>query len=747
MKQLSLAKKLAMGFVLVVFLLILVASVAVLALEKSSTGFTEYRSMARQSNLTGQLQASMLMIRMNVKEFIITGSDKDKEEFDEYLAKVQGFLSDAQTEITESDRIAKLEDITTAVKEYTAAFETIVGYRKKRDELFHNVLDVEGASMEKNVAELIHTAQEEAETTTVNSLAQAMRHLLLARIYVLKFIDLNTEELADQAGREFALMQNEIDSLADKLGSPGQRELLQSIQEGKKKYSEAFDAITVVIADRNDVIKNTLDVVGPKVASLAEDIKLDIKAHQDELGPRLQENNHSYGRLIIAISILAAAAGFLASWLVTRSVLAQLGGDPAEVSAIVREVASGNLAVSLASGRKHSSMYGAIVTMVESLRRIVGELAENAHTVSASSEELTVTATALSAGAEQTTSQSNAAAAATEQAAANISTMAAGVEEVSANSNAVASASEQVSANLGTVAAAVEQMSSNMGTIASAAEEMTASVNGVAVAIEEMTASLGDVSKNTTHASAIAGKAAAAATSTTETVHQLGRSAQEIGKVIDVITSIAAQTNLLALNATIEAASAGEAGKGFAVVATEVKELAKRTASATEEIRRQVEDMQSRTQVAIGAITEIVGIIGEVNTISSTIAVAVEEQTTTTNEIARNVTEVARGASEVSQNVQETAHGASEVSQNVQEAVAGMNEIAKNIAEVAGGASEIARNAGQAAQGMSEVSESVIQVSAAAQETAHGASQTNNAAESLASMAVSLSEIVSRFKT
>ncbi len=385
-------------------------------------------------------------------------------------------------------------------------------------------------------------------------------------------------------------------------------------------------------------------------------------------------------------------------------------------------------------------------TFLDKLQRIIGDVAENAGTLASCAEGLTGTAGTMSSRAQEMTEQSETANNATGQASNNITTMAAGVEEVSANSSTVATASEEVSANLNTVGAAVEQMSSNMDTVASASEQMTASVNSVATAIEEMTASLNEVSKSTSQSSQVAGKASETADATVETVNELGRSAQEIGKVVDIITGIAAQTNLLALNATIEAASAGEAGKGFAVVANEVKELAKQTASATEDIRTQVEEMQENTQHAVDAIGQITAVINEVNTISGTIAAAVEEQTATTNEIARNVGEAARGATEVSQNVQEVAQGSSEVSRNVQEAVGGMNDISKNVQEVAMGANEIARNSSEAAQGMNEVAQNVTQVHAAAQETAQGAARTSESAESLAELATKLNEIVGQFK-
>jgi methyl-accepting chemotaxis protein len=142
------------------------------------------------------------------------------------------------------------------------------------------------------------------------------------------------------------------------------------------------------------------------------------------------------------------------------------------------------------------------------------------------------------------------------------------------------------------------------------------------------------------------------------TVSKLGESSTEIGQVIKVITSIAQQTNLLALNATIEAARAGEAGKGFAVVANEVKELAKETAKATEDISRKIEAIQTDTKAAVDAIASISGVINQINDISGTIATAVEEQNATTNEMSRNVSEAARGSGEITSNIAGVAEAA-----------------------------------------------------------------------------------------
>jgi len=419
-----------------------------------------------------------------------------------------------------------------------------------------------------------------------------------------------------------------------------------------------------------------------------------------------------------------------------------------EVQRIMGAMEQGDLTARITAEYKGDlqTLRNAVNNSAAKLAQTLTEISGASNTLASSADELTATSATMSNSAEQMTQQANTAAAGTEQASANVKNMAAGVEEMSANANTVASASEEVSANLRTVGVAVEQMSSNMKTIAANTEQMTGSVNTVATAIEEMSVSLNEVSKSSGQAASVAGKAAKSATYTAETVNNLGKSAQEIGKVVELIKGIAAQTNLLALNATIEAASAGDAGKGFAVVANEVKELAKQTASATEDIRAQVEDMQDNTQQAVKAIEEIVQVIGEINAISGNIAASVEEQTATTNEISKNVGFAARGAAEVSRNVQQAATGTNEVSRNIQEAVKGVTDISRNINQLATGAGDVAKNAGEASRGMNDVSRNVAHVSVAAKDTTRGAGDTNNASKELAKLAEKLQQTVSRFK-
>lgn len=256
---------------------------------------------------------------------------------------------------------------------------------------------------------------------------------------------------------------------------------------------------------------------------------------------------------------------------------------------------------------------------------------------------------------------------------------------VAEKANTLSSASEELTAigqQMGTSAA---ETSVQAGVVSAASEQVSTNVRSVATSAEEMSATIGEIAKNAAEAASIATKAVHVTNETNQTVKKLGESSIEIGKVIKVITSIAQQTNLLALNATIEAARAGEAGKGFAVVANEVKELARQTAAATEEISQKIEAIQGDTRGAVKAIFEISTIIRQINDIQNTTASAVEEQTVTMNEIARSASEAANGGAEIARNITSVSKG---TSQNAQ-AANDMLESAKELAKLASDLSQV----------------------------------------------------------
>jgi len=246
------------------------------------------------------------------------------------------------------------------------------------------------------------------------------------------------------------------------------------------------------------------------------------------------------------------------------------------------------------------------------------------------------------------------------------------------SSEQLASSSEEFSAVSQQISANSEETSAQANAVTSATDGVNRGLQTVATATEEMSASIQEIAKNATEAAKVADGAMKTAAETNTIVAKLGESSVGIGQVIKVITSIAQKTDLLALNATVEAARAGEVGAGFAVVANEVKELAKQTATATEDISRKIEAIQADAKSAVQAITSISEIVGHVNDISGTIATAVEEQSATTSEMARNISEAAKGSGEVAQTIQGVAQAAQSTSQGATDS----QKAAKSLAEM-----------------------------------------------------------------
>ena len=433
-------------------------------------------------------------------------------------------------------------------------------------------------------------------------------------------------------------------------------ELTQKVVAGRAEDSRegrrlAMDLTMGQAAEKFEAMRDYLDKLQGINLELVE------KAHQ--------EANNAYKMswiALLAVSGLGLVAAILMGWAGARSIVGPINKAVETLDDIAQGEGDLTARIHLDTKDEVGRLAASFNLFVGKLQQIIGRVAGNVGELNQASAEMAFVSDNLAAGAAQMSSQSS-----------------------------------QLSENAGSI-------QDKMETSAAGVEELSTSVKAMATAVEELTASVSEIARNAGDSAVTARQAASIAETTGQAVHNLKGSAQEIGKVVDVIVDIAEQTKLLALNATIEAARAGEAGKGFAVVAGEVKELAGLTAKSTENIRARITGIQESTIQVVEAIERILEVIHKVNELSQSIAAAVEEQSSVATEIAQNVSQAAEAAGGVSKTTQQSA--------------------------------SITR----------EMKGTIDQVSQAAQSSAQGAVSVQQGAKALSGLAEDLNSLVKQFK-
>ncbi|SBT17890.1 Methyl-accepting chemotaxis protein III [Marinomonas gallaica] len=622
--MLTFRRKLSIGFGVLIALLMLIGVIASSGLSSSSADFDQYRQLARSTKAAAAVQTNLLMMRMHVKDYLITSEEKDVSDFHEYLDDTNEELAIAKDALQKATWQQVLDSQSTNLTAYAKGFDSVVEKTREFQSALDDNLSVKGPELEQRISKLLQVERDKGDEDAVYRLSMAMRSLLLGRLYVLKFVESDNVSDADRVGQELTLFKQLLDS---QLKIEADRAIKNDISEANallNEYVQGFDELTQASLSRTEIVTEKLDIIGPKIASELDELMLEVESLQDALGPKVEQNNHFITYAIFACVLISILIGVATAWLIMRSTQSQLGGDPAFVSGIAKSVAEGDLDIDMLDLKEEpGSLYANIRLMVASLQakaNLAQKIADGDLKVKVTlASDRDVLGQALQVMVERLSYVLSEVQMAGEQ-------IAAGSSQVSIFSQSLAEGATHQKDSLDSIASALEQLSSqtrqNAGSASEANRLAGEAQNSVAQGQDQMEEMM-------------------------QSMNEIKDAGDKISAFIKTIDEIAEQTNLLALNAAIEAARAGEQGRGFAVVADEVRSLASRSTQAAEETSKLIHLSESKTQKGIEiagntakALHSIFDGINQTSTLVATISSASHEQAQAVEEVTRGVNEV-----------------------------------------------------------------------------------------------------------
>lgn len=630
-KMLTLRMLLSLGFGLLITMMFIVNFVSFRGVDNGYENFKTYRQIARTANETGRVQANMLYVRLEALKYLSNRNTQQIEELTQRfstMSEVLDVLKDLDSSGQNASEYKKIKELSS---KYFETFNHVVDNFAKHSETVKARLDPNGMKMREAITALLALAKKDSDIEIVFLAGKIQEALMLGRLFANKFLSTFNEEDYQRARSELGEglnMNVEMISsaIASRSNATQYEGYFQTFIQGKESYISALEDLSQSTNARNDLISDTLNVIGPEVADIIETIKLTLKRQQDQLGPILQSESESTLWTVGLGSAFVTVLAIGSSILLTRLILRPIGGEPLVIETMARTIAHGNLTSSSETNAK--GIARAVNDIAVQLTVVVKQVKESCHSLVTQSEELDENAQDTQLVIEQQKDLAVQVASAMNQMASTVQEM---VRYATESSEAALQATEHTRNGKVQVECSLEKV-----------QELVTNVDGCVKVIEG-----------------------------------LEKRSNEIGKVIDVIQAVAEQTNLLALNAAIEAARAGEQGRGFAVVADEVRGLAQRTNESTSEILTMIEAIQNGTAEAVKAMgvssqvaamtlesaqeTQLalqVGLteVAKISDMNNQVAAALEEQSAVAEEINRNMVEISNLAETASQNSTRTVH-------------------------------------------------------------------------------------------
>ncbi len=759
--NLQIRTKISVGFGILTVIILFMGIWTIITMNKvQSEARRLIEEYMPESNIAHEIERHSFSAMYEIRGYDLTSEKDFLDRGNLYIKEIKEYIIKAENLAEKYNRI-DLKDKTDIIREKIKEYESLV-YKTmtKKESILKNykVLDDAAAAYIKNCSDYLETQNQELKNEVTHGVSQddflkRSRKISLInevinignfiRIANFKAQAMRIPQTAQDAMSSFYKIHEKIKELRSDTRQESNLKHLDEVSRSADAYKTAMTELFSAWLELDD-IRKVRNQVGHDVLNI-------VKTVSDAGTQRMTDITHTTIASLSKVSDIMVIGFFIAaiialsvSFFVRRSIT----GSIKKIGAFIKEFGTGDLTVSLEIrnndeiGQMANELNGAVIN----LRKIMQDVAVTMKRLSSSSETLSSVSSQMASSAEEMSSQSVIVASASEQVNASVATVASAAEESNASVSNIASMTEEMSSSFKNVAGFGKKTSDNVDNMAQSAENMLSQVNTVASAIEEMTSSLNEVAKNTAKASLTSQNANRQTEHINVRLNALISASKQIGKVVAVIKDIADQTNMLALNATIEAAGAGTAGKGFAVVASEVKELAKQSAEATDEIADHIEEIQQAVKDVVQVIGEINTVISDIADINEMIAASVEEQTATANEISKSVAVTAVSVRNATDKANESARLVGEIASSTDETSKTASEIAKNIEELHNVIKSVALSSGEAARGVNEISKNIQGISTASRQVAEGASSTSESSRELAEMANVLMQIVGKFK-
>ncbi len=621
--------KMLAGFGCVLTILAGVGAASVISLERIAAADELINHYTEALNLADDIDINMGEARLAVREFMQTRNEARVKAAQDSFAVIRTKIDGLSASQVLKDRQNVIRDISGAVDIYEKGLGQYVTTIQRFWGADQDALDAAGRKLRAGVDEFIVTATRTGETSAQLLGFSALESVMQLRVDVINAVFRPTPAFASTVESSVGEVTKALKAIEPHARNPELRAQLAGANATVGQYVDAYRRMVTVMAELDAILAKEMVTQGQRVDKLVAGLQAASHTAQEEASKGIDRAMAFGETLSISLVGLGLVVGGSLAWLIGSSIGNAIGG----MTQAMRKLADGDSSVEIPSVGKTDE---------------IGRMAESVQVF----KDNKITADRLAA--ERATEQE-----ARERRNERVNDLTHSFEsKVGELVNMVSTAAAELRATAESMTGTATQTTEQATTVAAAAEQASANVQNVAGSAEELSSSIGEISRQVTQSAKIAGQAVDDAKRTDAVVRALADGAQKIGDVVNLISDIAGQTNLLALNATIEAARAGEAGRGFAVVASEVKSLATQTAKATEDIARQIGNIQDATKEAVGSIQAISATIGEINEIAAAIAAAVEEQGAATQEIARSVQQAAAGTQQVTSNISGVSHGA-----------------------------------------------------------------------------------------